>query len=330
MKLGFWIFNTMSIAILTSGGDCSGMNPAIKHFVNYCLSKKIIAYLVFDGLEGLIDNNIKKAKYKDVAGIINEGGTIIRSSRSKRFYKYKYRKKAYKNLQSHNINQLIILGGDGSFRALNQFYNDFKIPFIGVPATIDNDIFGTDYCLGVDTALNIIRMATDAIKDTSASFKRACVIETMGRDCGYLALISALTCGAEVCIIPELQYDLKSLKKKLKKELKNGRQYIVCIVAEGSKQTQNIHNWLENEVKIETRSTILGHIQRGGNPTVYDRLMAREFITYAVDKLENNIDDGLIIVHQNGSFEFKHIEYITSSKYQIKQNLLDMSVSMTK
>jgi len=321
----------MSIAILTSGGDCAGMNPAIKQFVDYCLKKELKAYLIYDGLEGLIDNNIKKATHQDVAGIIHEGGTKIGSSRSKRFFDYKYRKKAYQNLQSHNINKLIVLGGDGSFRALDQFYTDFKIPFVGIPATIDNDIFGTDYCLGVDTALNIIRSATDAIRDTSASFKRACIIETMGRDCGYLALVSALTCGAEVCIIPELKYDLKSLKKKLKKEIKNGRNYVVCIIAEGTNQTENIKQWLDNDVGIDSRTTVLGHIQRGGNPTVYDRLMAMEFTTFAIDKLlEKNFDDSLVLTYANGDFVFKEINTIVSSTKTLPSKLLDIAVDMTR
>jgi 6-phosphofructokinase 1 len=321
----------MAIAILTSGGDSAGMNPAIKHFVDYSFEKSIEPYLIYDGLEGLIDGNIKKASHQDVAGILHEGGTILRSSRSKRFFEYKYRKQAYENLQKYGIDKLIILGGDGSFRALNQFYNDFGIKFVGIPATIDNDIFGTDYCLGVDTALNIIRGAIDAIRDTSASFKRGCVIETMGRDCGYLALISALTSGAEVCIISELEYDLDSLGKKLKDEIENGRMYIVCIVAEGTKQTQNIVEWLENDVSIETRATILGHVQRGGNPTVYDRLMAVEFVKFAIDKLlDGNNSDGLVIVYENGNFDFKSIDYINSSKYSIKQSLLDMAKDMIK
>lgn len=321
----------MSIAIVTSGGDCAGMNPAIKQFVDYCFLKGLKPFLVYDGLEGLIDNKIKLATHSDVAGIIHEGGTIIRSSRSKRFFDYKYRKKAYKNLQSHDIKKLIILGGDGSFRALKQFSDDFDVPFVGIPATIDNDIFGTDYCLGVDTALNIIRGATDAIRDTSSSFKRACVVETMGRDCGYLALVSALTSGAEICIIPELKYDLKSLKKRLKKEIKNGRNYVVCIVSEATNQTENLVKWLEDEVGIETRATILGHIQRGGNPTVHDRLMATEFITFAIEKLlEKEYIDSLVVTYTNGDFIFKDIDYITSSTYKIKQNLLDIAVSMTK
>ncbi len=321
----------MSIAILTSGGDCAGMNPAIKQFVDYCFNENIQPYIIYDGLEGLIDGNIKAATHGDVAGIMHEGGTILRSSRSKRFFDYEYRKQAFNNLQSHGVDKLIILGGDGSFRALNQFYKDFGVAFVGVPSTIDNDIFGTDYCLGVDTALNIIRGATDAIRDTSASFKRGCVIETMGRDCGYLALISALTCGAEVCVIPELNTDLDSLAKKLKNQMLHGRNYVVTVVAEGTKKTQELVNWLENDVGIETRATILGHIQRGGNPTVHDRLMAVEFVTYAVDKLLNDdSNEGLVVVYKNAKFEFVTIDYVNSNKYTIKENLLTMADDMTK
>jgi len=320
----------MSIAILTSGGDCAGMNPAIKQFVDYCFIKGVKPYLVFDGLEGLIDGNIKEATFDDVAGIMHEGGTKIRSSRSKRFFQLEYRQKAFENLQKHGIDRLIILGGDGSFRALNQFYKDFGIKFVGIPATIDNDIFGTEYCLGVDTALNIIREATDAIRDTSASFKRACVIETMGRDCGYLALVSAITCGAEICIIPELEYDLDAIGNRLKKELENGRKYIVCVVAEGCSKnkctsTQELVNWLENDVGIETRATILGHIQRGGNPTVYDRLMASEFVTFAIDEIFKEGFTSSVIVYNKGEFGFVSIDYVNSSKYKIKEELLELA-----
>ncbi len=320
----------MAIAIMTSGGDCAGMNPAIKQFVDYCYSKNIQPYLIYDGLEGLIDNTIIKASYEDVAGIMHEGGTKIRSSRSKRFFELAYREQAYNNLQQHGIDKIVVLGGDGSFRAFNQFYNDFGINFVGIPSTIDNDIFGTDYCLGVDTALNMIRSATDAIRDTSASFKRACVIETMGRDCGYLALVTAITCGAEVCMIPELEYDLDKIAKRLKKELDNGRKYIVCVVSEGCKKnvctsTQEIVNWLEKDLGIETRATILGHVQRGGNPTVFDRLMASEFTTYAVDYLLENEKSNTVIVYKNSQFEFVSIEYVNSGKYEIKKELLDLA-----
>ena len=321
----------MSIAILTSGGDCAGMNPAIKKFVDYCFDVGVQPYLIYDGLEGLIDGNIKQASHSDVAGIIHEGGTRLRSSRSQRFFELEYRKIAYENLQKYGIDRLVILGGDGSFRALRQFYDDFGVSFVGIPATIDNDIFGTDYCLGVDTALNMIRCATDAVRDTSASFKRGCVIETMGRHCGYLALISAATCGAEVCIIPELDYDLESLGTKLKKELEEGRQYIVVVAAEGVKKTKKLVKWLENDVGIETRATILGHIQRGGNPTVYDRLMATEFVTNAVDKLISLEEkQGLVVVYKDARFQFVSIEYVNSQKFEIKQELLDLASKMTR
>jgi 6-phosphofructokinase 1 len=323
--------NKISIAILTSGGDSAGMNPAIKKFVDYCFDKNVQPYLIYDGLEGLIDNNIKKATHCDVSGIMHEGGTKIRSSRSKRFYEKEYRQIAYENLQKQKIDKLIVLGGDGSFRALKQFYDDFGIEFVAIPATIDNDIFGTDYCLGVDTALNMIRHATDAIRDTSSSFKRACIVETMGRDCGYLALISAITCGAEVCIIPELKYDLNSLSNKLKQELKDGRKYIVVIVSEGTNKTQELLKWLENDVKIESRITVLGYIQRGGNPTVYDRLMAAKFIINAVNKLiDSTSKDGLVLVYKNSQFKFVTIDYINSNKFMIDKELLKLASKMVR
>lgn len=320
----------MAIAIMTSGGDCAGMNPAIKQFVDYCFTKGVQPYLIYDGLKGLIDGDIRPATYEDVAGIMHEGGTIIRSSRSKRFFEYEYRKQAYENLQAHNIDKIVILGGDGSFRALNQFHKDFGVNFVGIPATIDNDIFGTEYCLGVDTALNIIRQAADAVRDTSSSFKRACVIETMGRDCGYLALVSAITCGAEVCIVPELDYDLDKIGERLKKEIKNGRKYVVCVVAEGCHDdkctsTQQLVDWLQKDIGIETRATILGHVQRGGNPTVFDRLLASQFATYAVDRLLSGHQGGSVIVYNKSEFDFVTIEYVNSQKYKIKDELLRLA-----
>ncbi len=186
------------IAIICSGGDVSGMNPALKHFVEYSQQKNLTPYFVYDGFEGLIDNNIKVASYSDVAGIITRGGTKIGSARSKRFMQKKYRDIAKQNLDALNIGMLIVLGGDGSFRGMDVFYKETGIKFCGIPSTIDNDIHGTDYCLGVDTALNIIKTSIDAIRDTASSFRRAFVVETMGRDCGYLALVSHLTSGSEL------------------------------------------------------------------------------------------------------------------------------------
>jgi len=304
--------------------------PAIKSFVDYCYEKEIDPYFIYDGFEGLIDGNIKKAFHEDVAGIMHLGGTIIRTSRSKRFYEYEYRQMAFENLKKHGINKIIILAGDGSFKGFHQFSQEFDVSFVGIPATIDNDIYGTDYCLGVDTSLNTIKNALDDIRDTSSSFKRAFVVETMGRECGYLALISAITSGAEVCIIPEVKYNLNTLEEKLKKELEDGRAYILAIVAEGTEQTQNIHKWFEEVLEIETRSIILGHIQRGGNPTVFDRLMAAEFVTLSLEELISKEETKAILTYKDSVFTFVDIDTITQNKHTINPKLLKLVKTLTR
>ncbi|MDR2905764.1 MAG: 6-phosphofructokinase [Helicobacteraceae bacterium] len=317
------------IAVMTSGGDSAGMNPGVKQFVEHCLERGQRPFLIYDGLEGMIDNRIKPASHRDVSGIIYKGGTIIRSSRSKRFFDKNFRQKAFDNLCNHGIDKLVVFGGDGSFRALNVFYGDFNIPFIGIPATIDNDIYGTDYCLGADTALNIIRQAIDDVRDTASSFKRAFVIETMGRDCGYLALVSALTSGAEICLIPELEYDLESLGRRFKKEVQAGRTYIIAIVAEGVKFAHQLTEWLENEIGMESRLTTLGHIQRGGSPTVHDRLMGFEFATLAVDGLLEG-RSGEVVCYKASKMIYTPISEITSGKYKINQLHLKAGVKLTR
>jgi len=313
----------MKLAILTSGGDSSGMNPAIKKFVECCYEKKYEPYFIYDGLEGLIDSKIKKASLKDVSGIIYRGGTIIRSSRSKRWYEKKFRKKAFENLKSLGIDALIVLGGDGSFRALNLFYEEFKMPFMGIPATIDNDIPLNEYTIGVDTALNVIRHAVDEIRDTASSFSRAFVIETMGRECGYLALTSAVANGAEMCLIPEMPFNLEKLKTKYLNEIKNGRSYFIAIVAEGLNITQKIKKWFEEEIGFESRITILGHIQRGGSPSVIERLRAAEFVKTAIDSLPHSPNK--IITYYNDRFILRELKEIVNSKYELDSQMLELA-----
>lgn len=319
----------MAIAIMCSGGDSCGMNPAIKSFVDYCYKKQVEPYFIHEGFEGLIDNKIKKAKHKDVAGILHLGGTIIKTSRSKRFFEKKYRQKAYENLKSHEIDKIIVLGGNGSFEGLHVFAQEFDLSFVGIPATIDNDIYGSDYALGVDTALNVIKSALDDIRDTSASIRKAFVVETMGRDCGYLAAISAITSGAEICVIPEIKTDFDSLEKRLKDELKHGREYILAVVSEGSNQTNDLVSWISDKLKIETRSIVLGHIQRGGNPTVFERLMANEFVIYSVDKLLEEKTQ-TVIVYKNSKFKFIDIKEISNKKQKINKKILEQLGKMTK
>ena len=311
-----------NIAILCSGGDVSGMNPALKRFVEYAKKKNLTPYFVYDGYEGLIDNNIKEATYSDVAGIITRGGTKIGSARSKRFMLQEFRQIAKNNLDKLNIDMLIVLGGDGSFRGLHTFYQEHNIKFCGVPATIDNDIHGTEYCLGVDSALNIIKTSVDALRDTASSFKRAFVIETMGRDCGFLALTTHLTSGSELCLIPEVAYNLDDYEVDFKKQIQNGRRYFIAIISEGIKDNaQDIAKWFEEKVGIESRVTILGHVQRGGNPTVEDRVMAYKFITYAIDGLIAKQEES-IICYEEGNFIHKKSETVVNTKYSLNNKLL--------
>jgi len=319
----------MNIAIMASGGDCSGMNPATKRFVEYSYERGIAPFFIYNGIEGMIDGDIKKAEMTDVSGIIFRGGTIIRSSRSKRFYEKRYRKKAADNLKKNKIDTVLVMGGDGSFKAMETLHKETGIDFIGIPATIDNDIYGTDYCLGVDTSLNIIRGAIDDIRDTASSFNRAFVIETMGRECGYLALVSALTSGAEMCLIPEAPFDLDSLKRKYLKQIECGRRYFIAIVSEGLKISEKIRDWFENEIKFETRLTVLGHIQRGGNPTVFDRLMAFEFVTHAINSALKKEMNKIVVYREK---EFKTIESseVTSRSYTIDAKLVKQAEYLMK
>jgi len=311
-----------NIAILCSGGDVSGMNPALKHFVEYALKNSLVPYFIYNGFEGLIDNKIEPATYKDVAGIINKGGTKIFSSRSKRFMQKEYRAEAKVNLDAHHIDMLIVLGGDGSFRGMELFHKEHGVHFCGIPSTIDNDIAGTSYCLGVDTALNVIRNAIDAIRDTASSFGRAFVIETMGRECGYLALVSALTSGAELCLIPEHPYKLQNYEENFKAQIQKGRHYFIAVVSEGiTEDAHSIAHWFEEKIGIESRVSILGHIQRGGNPSVYDRLMAYKFVSHAIDGLVAGKEESVVCFNEGG-FSYKSIHEVAFESYTLDKELL--------
>jgi 6-phosphofructokinase 1 len=196
------------------------------------------------------------------------------------------------------------------------------VAFCGIPSTIDNDIHGTDYCLGVDTSLNVIKDAIDAIRDTASSFSRAFVIETMGRNCGYLAVVSHLTSGSELCLIPEKKYELQSYEKEFQTQMQNGRRYFIAIVSEGIKESsQEIAAWFEEKMGIESRVSVLGHIQRGGNPSVRDRLMAYQFVTNAIDALTSGIEESVVCYEKSG-FVLKSIEEVTSQTKELDAKLL--------
>lgn len=314
---------------MTSGGDAAGMNPAIKASVDHARLLGYKPYLVDDGLRGLIDDKIEEVNKGDVADIIHRGGTILRSSRSKRFFEYEHRETAYKNLKKRGIKKLVVIGGDGSFRALNQFHSDFEVPFAGIPATIDNDIPGTDYCLGVDTALNMIRQSVDSIRDTANSFRRAFVVEVMGRHCGYLAMASAVTSGAEICLVPELEYDLDSIGERLRLKYEGKQDFLIAIAAEGCNMSDYLTRWIGDTMKMDSRLTILGHIQRGGSPTVRDRLMASKFAVGAVESLHRG-ETNNIMVYRSGSFDTLPVHKVADAHCDMDPALVAMCKKLCK
>jgi len=317
------------VAILTSGGDAAGMNPAVKCAADYAKEIGWEPFLVEWGLRGLIDDLIHPATHDRLSGILHRGGTMLGSSRSKRFYDYEHRKIAFENLERHGIDKLVVIGGDGSFRALNQFHADFGVAFAGIPATIDNDIAGTDYCLGVDTALNMIRGSIDSIRDTALSFRRAFVIETMGRDCGYLAMVSSLAAGAEVCLVPEIEYDLDSIGERLRVDLERGRRYMIAIVAEGTKMGDYLTRWVGDTLNMDARLTVLGHVQRGGSPTVYDRIMAYKFSVAAIDSLRTGGTND-IVVFRNGTYGRLPISEVADAKHHVDPEIVRLCEPMCR
>lgn len=313
---------------MTSGGDAAGMNPAIKSAAEYARKQGMTPYLVEWGLRGLIEGWIYEANDQRLTGMLHRGGTILGSSRSKRFFEYEHRKQSYENLKNLGITKLIVIGGDGSFAALNQFYVDFGVPFAGIPATIDNDIAGTDYCLGVDTALNMIRQSVDSIRDTASSFSRAFVIEVMGRDCGYLAMTSALATGAEVCLVPEIPYDLDAVAERLRIDRENGKKYLLGIVAEGTGMGETLTRWMGDALGMDARLTVLGHVQRGGSPTVYDRIMAFKFAVAAVDALQAG-EQNRVITFKDGVFGGEAINDIVDTKHCVDPHLVQLCTELS-
>lgn len=276
------------IGILTSGGDSPGMNAAIRSAARTALFNGVEVIGIYEGFQGLIDGNFTQLNARSVSNIMQRGGTILRSARCKDFRTQEGRKRAFNQVQKANIDGLIIIGGDGSFTGAEIFHKEHNIPFVGVPGTIDNDLYGTDYTIGFDTALNTIVDAVDKIKDTAASHNRIFFIEVMGRDTGYLALNAGIASGAEEVLVPEEITDVEELVHQLVERKKNKTSSSIVIVAEGD--DSGGANVLAQKVKalyadFDSRVTILGHIQRGGKPTANDRILATRLGNGSVEAL---------------------------------------------
>lgn len=277
------------IGILTSGGDAPGMNAAIRSVVRSGISQGMEVYGVFDGYEGLINNNIHRLDRGDVSDIIIQGGTILGSARLEEFKLLEVRQKAVENLNLHGIEGLVVIGGDGTYRGALAL-TEMGIQCIGVPGTIDNDIVSTDYSIGFDTALNTVIQNVDKLRDTSSSHHRCSIVEVMGNRCGDLAIFAGITTGAELIITKETGFDESEVLERLRhiEEFKKKRHAIV-IISEKITDVDLLAKKVSQFTGFSGRATVLGHIQRGGSPTARDRILATQFGDKAVELLKNNI-----------------------------------------
>lgn len=265
-----------NIGLLTSGGDSSGMNAAVRAVVRTGIFHGLKVFGIYKGYDGLINDNIKELTARDVGGIIDRGGTILQTARSREFMTYQGRKKAFENLKKYDINSLIVVGGDGSFHGLHELIREFKIQGIGLPGTIDNDLYGTDYTIGFDTAVNTAVRAIDRIRDTATSHGRLFIVEVMGRHAGYIAEYTGLASGAEDILIPETITNIKKIIKKLEYCRKQGKHSTILVVAEGDEAggAFDIKKKISRHTDWEIRVSILGHMQRGGPPSCLDRIIS--------------------------------------------------------
>ena len=281
--------NIKKIGVITSGGDAPGMNAAIRSVVRSCAFHNIDCVGIYRGYEGMIEGDFKKLSARSVNNIINKGGTFLKSARSKEFRTKEGRQKAYLQITKENIDALVLIGGDGTFTGGMLFNEEFNFPIIGIPGTIDNDIFGTNYTIGYDTALNTIVEVIDKIRDTASSHKRLFFIEVMGRDAGHIALNVGVGAGAEEILIPEEDLGLQRLLESLRRSKKSGKSSSIVVVAEGDKIGKNVfelRDYVEEHLpEYEVRVSVLGHLQRGGPPSCFDRVLASRMGVKAVESL---------------------------------------------
>lgn len=317
--------NIKKIAVLTSGGDAPGMNAAVRAVVRTSVFYELECVLVFHGYQGLIEGNIKPANARTVNNIINKGGTILKSARSLEFRTPEGRKKAHDNLLKNNIDALVIIGGDGSFTGAMIFQNEFNFPVVGIPGTIDNDIYGTQYTLGYDTAINTVVEVIDKIRDTASSHNRLFFVEVMGRDAGHIALNSGIGAGAEEILIPEENRGLEQLLDSLKRSEKSGKSSSIVVVAEGDKTGKNVFELAayveQNMPYYEVRVSVLGHMQRGGAPSCFDRVLASRMGVHAIETIIKGISNVMVGVI-NDQMQLTPLDQAIKGKSEINKDLL--------
>jgi 6-phosphofructokinase 1 len=320
------------IAVLTTGGDCPGLNAAIRAVVRTAIYYKMEVMGVRRGYQGLIDNDFIRMPAESVSNILQRGGTILKTARSEAFKTDEGQKSAFENIKSNNIDALVVIGGDGSFRGINEFTKAHPVSVIGVPKTIDNDIFGTDFSIGYDTAVNTVIEAVDKIRDTAASHDRLFFVEVMGREAGMIALTSGIAVGAEAILIPETKTKIEQVINILERGWKRKKTSMIVIVAEGDDAGGAYA--IAREVKkrfnqFDTRVSVLGHMQRGGSPTYADRLLASRLGVAAVEALIDGRKDEMVGII-NSKLVYTSLEEVASKKKDIDVNLLRIAEILSR
>jgi 6-phosphofructokinase 1 len=280
-----------SIAVMTSGGDSPGMNAAARAVVRTALYEGVKVWGIRDGYHGLLEENMFEMQSKDVGDIIQRGGTFLGTARCKRWKTPEGRMLGYQHLVDRGIQGLCVIGGDGSLRGASLLSQETGIPIVGLPGTIDNDVWGSDYTIGCDTAANTIIDAINKLRDTASAHRRVIVMEVMGRSSGWLALVAGISGGAEYILVPEEPFDLDKLCDDMKNAYAQGKRYILVVVAEGAGNAQEIGDFIAQKTELDTRVTVLGHIQRGGSPTVIDRVRASQLGEQAALALISGLSD---------------------------------------
>lgn len=315
------------IGVLTSGGDAPGMNAAIRAVVRSCAYYKTHCVGIRNGYDGLIDGDMIPLGARSVRHLINRGGTFLKTARSERFRTDEGRVLAQKQIEKNEIDGLIIIGGDGSFRGASAFNREFGVPFIGIPGTIDNDIFGTDFTIGYDTALNTVIELIDKIRDSATSHSRVFFVEVMGRDAGFIALNGGIGAGAQDILIPEKRDSMESLFASLEKSELAGKNSSIIVVAEG-KKSDNVFDLARATEKrfpgYDVRVTVLGHVQRGGNPSCLDRVLASRLGVAAVEGMRGGMTN-LMVGSRANKVIYTPIEEAIKKRNEIDPELIKIS-----
>lgn len=314
-----------SIGVLTSGGDAPGMNAAIRAVVRTCVYYDITPYGIFHGYDGLINGTIEEMDAGSVKHIIHQGGTVLKSARSKEFTTEEGMEKAWKNVQKHDLDAMVVIGGDGTFIGAMRFGEKYDFPIVGIPGTIDNDIYGTDFTVGFDTAVNTVVEAVDKIRDTATSHNRLFFIEVMGRDAGFIAVYSGIAAGSEEVLIPEKNRGIEKLFESLARTSQRQKSSRLVIVAEGDKNG-SVYD-LEDKVqerfgdRYETKVTILGHVQRGGRPSCTDRVLASRLGVTSIEALKEGRRNVMVGVRDR-QVRFTDFDKATKQNPKMDQELL--------